>query len=193
MREYHSCAFRAVSRSSDARMASLGNEGAIMTQVGRRVEALHVTAPYPPVFNQATAAVFRRREAPDAGEATMLATCAANNRFPGAVSALLAWADGDADRLAETVTSFRAQAPGLVRSLERDAISGNPQAVIRAAHSLYGMLSHFGVPQLCTITATIEDCGRARDLGPAAPLIEELEAALGRFCDYLATRPWIRY
>jgi HPt (histidine-containing phosphotransfer) domain-containing protein len=122
----------------------------------------------------------------------MPTTYAAINRFPGTVSALLAWADGDTDRLAATVTSFRAQAPGLVRSLAQNTVAGKPPAVIRDAHSLYGMLAHFGVPQLCTITATIQDHDRARDLGPAAPLTEELAAALGRFCEYLATKPWIR-
>jgi HPt (histidine-containing phosphotransfer) domain-containing protein len=173
-------------------MASLGNEGAIMTQVARRVETLHETAFCPPVFNRAAGAAVHRRVTPAAGEATMLATCAANNRFPGTVSALLAGAEGDTDRLAESVTSFCAEAPGLLRSLARAVEAGNAQAVSRAASSLYGRLATFGVPHLRTVAATLEDYAQARDLGPAAPLVDELAAAVAGFCAYLATKPWLR-
>jgi HPt (histidine-containing phosphotransfer) domain-containing protein len=126
-------------------MASLGNEGAIMTQVARRVETRLRSARR--FFAQAAVVAIRRQANPAVGEATMPTTYAAINRFPGTVSALLAWADGDTDRLAATVTSFRAQAPGLVRSLAQNTVAGKPPAVIRDAHSLYGMLAHFGVPQ----------------------------------------------
>jgi len=174
-------------------MASLGSEGAIMTQVARRVETLHETASCPPVFHRSAAASVRGRVTPAAGGATMPTTYAAINRFPGTVSALLAWADGDTDRLTESATTFCAEAPALLRSLARDVAAGNAQAVSRAAHSLYGRLAPFGVPQLRTVTATLEDYAHARDLGPAAALVDELSAALGRFCDYLVTKPWTRY
>jgi HPt (histidine-containing phosphotransfer) domain-containing protein len=122
----------------------------------------------------------------------MLTTCASNNRFPATVSALLAWADGDTDRLTESVASFCAEVPRLLRSLARDVDARNAQAVSRTAHSLYGKLAPFGVPHLRTVTATLEDYAHARDLAPAAPLVDELDAALTGFCAYLATKPWTR-
>lgn len=123
----------------------------------------------------------------------MLATQTAINRFPGTVPALLAWSDGDGNRVAESVTSFCATAPRLARSLAQSLRAGNAQGVSRAAHDLHVILEHFGVPQIVTIAATIEDYGRARDLAATASLIDELEALLTRFCTYLATTPWMRH
>jgi len=121
----------------------------------------------------------------------MLAATVSANRFPGTVSALLAWVDGDTERLAELVRGFCAEAPTLVSRLSLAVSTGNPQEVHRAAHSLYGALIHFGVPQLLAMAATLEDLGGSNDLGPAAPLIDELEATLSRFCAYLAKKPWL--
>ncbi len=121
----------------------------------------------------------------------MLATSVSANRFPGTVPALLAWVDGDTERLADLVQNFCAEAPALVQSLSRAVTARNPQEVHRSAHRLYQTLAHFGVPQLLTAAATLEDIGRSNDLGPAAPLIDELEATLNRFCAYLAKKPWL--
>ena len=122
----------------------------------------------------------------------MLTKIVSAHKFPGAVPALLTWADGDSEYLADLVASFCAEVPQLVRSLSREAGAGNSQAVCRAAQHLQGKLVHVGVPELGSLAATIEDLGRTRDLGAAAPLVDELEVILDGLCAYLAKKPWIR-
>ncbi len=123
----------------------------------------------------------------------MLASCLAVNRFPGAIPALLAWADGDTERLAEQVAAFCAAARRLVGSLAVAVAADDADTVRRTARDLCAALAHFGVPQLSAAAATLEDLGRCNDLAPAAPLVGELEAMLTRFCAYLMRKPWLRY
>ncbi len=106
---------------------------------------------------------------------------------------MLAWADGDTERLAEQVAVFCAAARPLVESLAVAVAVGDADTVRRTARDLYAALAHFGVPQLSTAAATLEDLGRCNDLDLAAPLVDELEAMLARFCAYLLRKPWLRY
>ncbi len=115
------------------------------------------------------------------------------NRFPGAVPAVLSWAGGDTERLAELVECFCAQTRVLSLSLSRDLKAKDALALRRDARRLYEMLGTYGVPGLRTAAATLEDLGRTNDLGQATALVEELDAALGSFCAYLAQKPWLRY
>ncbi len=122
----------------------------------------------------------------------MLATCPRVNRFPGAVPALLTWANGESERLPDFVATACEEATSLLHVLVEGVETGNAPNVRAAARRLHALLGHFGVPQLCTTADTIEDFARMNDLGAAAPLVEELGAVLPGFCAYLAKKPWLR-
>ncbi len=123
----------------------------------------------------------------------MLATRATVDHFPGTVPAVLQWTGGDTKRLAELVKDFCAEVPVLVLSLLRDIKAKDGPALRRTAHRLGEKLAIYVVPELCEAVARLEDLGRFNDLAPAAQIVEELDAALAGFCDYLARKPWLRY
>ncbi len=106
---------------------------------------------------------------------------------------MLAGADGDTERLAEQVAIFCVAARRLVGSLAVAVAAGDADTVRWTARDLCAALAHFGVPQLSAAATTLEDLGCCNDLDPAAPLVDELEAMLTRFCAYLMRRPWLRY
>jgi HPt (histidine-containing phosphotransfer) domain-containing protein len=123
----------------------------------------------------------------------MLATCPSTNRFSGAVPALLVWANGDMERLADLTAGFCPNADGLDRTLSRELEASNAQEVRRAAHILDGLLSNLGVPQLRVAAATLEEFARTNDLESALSVIDELSATLHHFSTFLAKKPWLRY
>ena len=122
----------------------------------------------------------------------MLATRPLVNQFPGAVPALLVWAKGESERLPDLAASSSAEAASLLHALALAVDARDAQRVRQAACHLHGILGKLGVPQLCTAATTLEYLGRTNDLGPAAPMVEELGAVLNGFCAYLAKKPWLR-
>ena len=122
----------------------------------------------------------------------MLATCPRVHQFPGTVPALLAWANGECERLPGFVTSTSAEATTLLQTLEGAVAARNAPAVRMAAHRLHAVLAHFGVPQLLASAALLEDLASSDDLGPAVGVVDELGALLPAFWAYLTRKPWLR-
>lgn len=121
----------------------------------------------------------------------MLYTRPSQLRFPGAVPALLAWADGDTEGLAERVQAFRADVPRILQSVNGALKGCSAGAVRQLARDLRARLAPFGVPQIQATVGMLEDLANAQDLGPALPLLDELDQMLTSFCSYLAKKPWI--
>ncbi len=122
----------------------------------------------------------------------MLATSARVHQFPGTVPALLAWAHGESERLPGFVACARSDATTLLHTIADGVTARNAATVRSAAQRLYALLAHFGVPQISTTAAMVEDLARSNDLGSAAPLVEELETILPTFWAYVAKKPWLR-
>jgi HPt (histidine-containing phosphotransfer) domain-containing protein len=122
----------------------------------------------------------------------MLASSIGSNKYPGTVPALLTWAEGDTERLAEQVPAVCSDAAALLSTLARSVAKHDVQAVRRTAHRLYLLFRPFGVPQLRATVAAIEDLGMANDLGPAAPLVDDLESMFTGLCAFVEKKPWLR-
>ncbi len=123
----------------------------------------------------------------------MISTSIATNRYPGAVPALLAWVDGDTERLGTLVTTFCAEAPSLVRSISRDLETGSHDGLPQKIARLQKCLEPFGVPQLRAAAASLGDLCRLKEWGQLIPLVEEMQSLLNGFCGYLTRKPWLRY
>ncbi len=97
---------------------------------------------------------------------------------------LLARFDGDADLLAELVDLFHTGAPGLVAQVQDAAARRDGPALMRAAHTLKGMVGNFGASRALDLAQGIEDRGREGNVGDAPARAADLEQAVAR----LATR-----
>ncbi len=106
---------------------------------------------------------------------------------------MLVWAQGEPERLPDLVRGFCAEAAVLLDAVTRAVKAKDSQSIRRAAQRLYGMLTKLGVPQLCTLAASLEEIGYTHDLGAAAPIIDDLGAVLTSFFAYLEKKPWLRY
>lgn len=88
--------------------------------------------------------------------------------------------DGDGALLAMLAEEFTTEALRQVGVLREAVAEGDPQAVERAAHSIKGSSANLGATRLCELSARLEGFGRARALGEAPSLVDEIEAELER-------------
>jgi two-component system, sensor histidine kinase and response regulator len=85
---------------------------------------------------------------------------------------------GDEDLLRELCQIFLVESPNLLQKL-REAIAGaDPEAVMRAAHSLKGELGYLGAPGAAQAARELEDMGHEKNLSRAAELFILLEREL---------------
>ena len=83
--------------------------------------------------------------------------------------------DGDGGLLASIVDEYVAGAQRNLEVLREAVAEGDPEAVERAAHALKGSSANVGATLLTELTAHLEALGRARALGGAAPMVDDVE------------------
>ena len=89
-------------------------------------------------------------------------------------SSLLELVGGDREFLDEFIVLFEQDAARLVLEIRRAVAGADGAALERSAHSLKGMLSHFGESAALELSRRLEALGAGRDLAGA----EEIESAL---------------
>jgi HPt (histidine-containing phosphotransfer) domain-containing protein len=89
------------------------------------------------------------------------------------------------DFLDELVTTFLADAPGLIADLGVAAQDGNEDAFRRAAHSIKSNANTFGAFALAEVARTVELAGLAGADGAEADWQRRIEAEYSRAADAL--------
>src|SRR5689334_6512378 len=87
---------------------------------------------------------------------------------------------GDEDLLGELCQIFLAESPKLLQKLREAIAEADPQAVMRAAHSLKGELGYLGAEDAVQAARELEDMGHDKNLAHAAELFTVLERELAR-------------
>ena len=88
--------------------------------------------------------------------------------------------DGDGALLALLAEEFTAEASRQVGVLREAVAEGDPEAVERAAHSIKGSSANLGATRLCELSTRLEGFGRARALGEAPSLVDQIAEELER-------------
>jgi two-component system, sensor histidine kinase and response regulator len=87
---------------------------------------------------------------------------------------------GDEDLLREVCKMFWEESPTLLQKLREAIVEIDPQAVMRAAHSLKGELSCLGAAGAAQASGELENMGRENNLSRATELFTLLERELAR-------------
>jgi HPt (histidine-containing phosphotransfer) domain-containing protein len=87
---------------------------------------------------------------------------------------------GDEDLLGELCQIFVAESPKLLQKLREAIAEADPEAVMRAAHSLKGELGYLGAEDAVQAARELEDMGHDKNLSHAAELFTVLERELAR-------------
>jgi CheY-like chemotaxis protein len=105
-----------------------------------------------------------------------LGSCAVSTGFsaPEKTSALLKAFDNDWSFLSEVVEVFFSDYPKQLETMHRSAISGDPTAFRRAAHSLKGILRNFQADTAAEKAFELEKMGAAGTVTGTEPLINAL-------------------
>jgi two-component system, sensor histidine kinase and response regulator len=85
---------------------------------------------------------------------------------------------GDEDLLRELCKIFWEESPKLLQKLREAIAEVDPQAVMRAAHSLKGELGYLGAPGAAQAARELEDMGYEKNLSRAPELFTLLEREL---------------
>jgi two-component system sensor histidine kinase/response regulator len=85
---------------------------------------------------------------------------------------------GDEDLLRELCQIFLEESPKLVQKLREAIADADPEAVIRAAHSLKGELGYLGAPGAAQAARELEEMGHKKNLSRATELLTLLEREL---------------
>src|SRR5438132_4602965 len=88
--------------------------------------------------------------------------------------------DGDGVLLASIADEFLAEAQRQFELLGEALAEGDPQTVERAAHSIKGSSANLGAARLAELTGHLEALGRAKALGGAAPVFDDVMVELER-------------
>jgi two-component system sensor histidine kinase/response regulator len=88
--------------------------------------------------------------------------------------------DGDGVLLASIAEEFLAEAQRQLDLLGEAVAEGDPQTVERAAHSIKGSSANLGATRLAELTGYLEALGRARALGGAAAVFDDVAVELER-------------
>jgi HPt (histidine-containing phosphotransfer) domain-containing protein len=105
---------------------------------------------------------------------------------------LLQGSGAGGDLVVELIELFVADVPPRMQ-LIRDAVSaGDPEALMRTAHSLKGSAATLGADGMAELCRRIEEIGRAGAVTPAAELLDtlgdEFERVKSAFGDWVAGR-----
>jgi two-component system sensor histidine kinase/response regulator len=85
---------------------------------------------------------------------------------------------GDEDLLREVCKIFLEESPKLLQKLQKAIADADPEAVMRAAHSLKGELGYLGAPGAAQAARELEDMGHEKNLSRATELFTLLEREL---------------
>jgi two-component system sensor histidine kinase/response regulator len=88
--------------------------------------------------------------------------------------------DGDGVLLASIADEFLAEAQRQLELLGEALAEGDPQTVERAAHSIKGSSANLGAARLAELTGHLEALGRAKALGGAATVFDDVTVELER-------------
>jgi signal transduction histidine kinase/DNA-binding response OmpR family regulator len=97
----------------------------------------------------------------------------------------LARLGNDRNLFADLVTFFMEDAPELLSAIRTGLDNGNADDVMRASHSLKGLLSSFDAHQAVSLAARIENAAREGDLVAACEVLPRLEDEVTRLQDLL--------
>jgi HPt (histidine-containing phosphotransfer) domain-containing protein len=92
----------------------------------------------------------------------------------------LARLGNDRNLFADLVTFFIEDAPELLAAIRTGLDNGNAKEVMRASHSLKGLLSSFDAHQAVSLAARIENASREADLVAACETLPRLEDEVSR-------------
>lgn len=92
---------------------------------------------------------------------------------------------GDEEFIAELLSDFLAQTPGLINQIERAVAAGDGAALGAAAHALKGSARAIGADEFASIAAELEQAGKAGDLTSAPDALERLQTYWEQFAAYL--------
>jgi HPt (histidine-containing phosphotransfer) domain-containing protein len=98
---------------------------------------------------------------------------------------LLDRVEGDRELLKEIVDLFRATYPAMLAEVKKTADCRDAPALIRAAHTLKGVVANFGVKGAYTAALRLETLARAQDLGQVDEAYAVLAAAVDRLASAL--------
>jgi HPt (histidine-containing phosphotransfer) domain-containing protein len=94
--------------------------------------------------------------------------------------AILQDAGGGGGLVAELVDLFFEDVPPRLDSIRRAMAAGDPDALVRTAHSLKGSAATLGAERMAELCRQIEVSGRAGEVPEAQGLLEPLEEEFGR-------------
>jgi CheY-like chemotaxis protein len=100
-------------------------------------------------------------------------------------SAALTTLAGRASLLETVVRVFIAEEPALLRDISDAVERGDAVSLARAAHTMRGTLSYFGVQRPIELAGRLERMGRDSELSGAAETLGELEAELEQLVPHL--------
>lgn len=89
---------------------------------------------------------------------------------------------GDEDLLRELCEIFVDECPKLLQRLRQSIADGDPDALMRAAHSLKGELGYLGAKVAAQSSRELEDMGHEKSLARAPGVLIVLERELGDVC-----------
>ncbi len=94
----------------------------------------------------------------------------------------LARLGGDEELLRELCEIFLEECPKLLQELRQGIAVGEPEAVMRAAHSLKGELGYLGAKMAAQSSRELEDMGHEKNMARAPEVFVLLERELGDVC-----------
>jgi PAS domain S-box-containing protein len=121
-----------------------------------------------PASKDAPSPLAPKKQAPAAGDVSCL--------DPAAIAQLWQVVAGDAAFLAELVTAFLEDAPGLFEEMNQALAEEDAPRLRRAAHSLKANSTQFGAPRLASLCRELEKMGKADQLEQAKKKLAEAKA-----------------
>ncbi|MFZ5774756.1 MAG: Hpt domain-containing protein [Thermodesulfobacteriota bacterium] len=81
--------------------------------------------------------------------------------------------------------------PAKIAEIRAALAQRDAAAVARIAHALKGSFAGIGAEEARGVAYAVELKGKDNALTEAAPMVEELAAAVGRLCDFFSSPAWI--
>lgn len=94
----------------------------------------------------------------------------------------LARLGGDEELLRELCEIFLEECPKLLQELRQGIAVADPEAVMRAAHSLKGELGYLGANVAAQVSRELEDMGHEKNMARVPEVFVVLERELGNVC-----------
>jgi len=96
---------------------------------------------------------------------------------------------GDEDLLQEVCQIFLQESPKLLQQLRQAIADADPEALMRAAHSLKGELGYLGAAEATQAARELEDMGHQKNLSRATEVFAILDREFAALCLALKESP----